>query len=141
MNAFKVVQNISSSRSNVPTHLFFTFKYCQLQSFYDLFEIGRIFFDELDGLIRNMMIFNFEHQLIHRFIWSSSFHKFYVFLIRFWRFFALIIKTFKSCYVLFWWTANEYCAQILISRTNSVAKFFKRLCYCNIRSRIALNLW
>ena len=59
---------------------FFIFKYCQLQSFYDLFEIDKIFFDELDDLVRNMMIFNFEHQLIHRFIWLFSFHKFYAFL-------------------------------------------------------------
>ena len=80
VNTFKVVQDVSSSRLNVSIHLFFTFKYCQLQSFHDLFEIDRIFLDELDGLVRNMMISDFEHQLIHRFIWSSSFHKFYAFL-------------------------------------------------------------
>ena len=62
-------------------------------------------------------------------------------LIRFWRFFALIIKIFKSCYVLFWWAADEYYAQVLTFCTNSTAKFFKQLCCCNIRSCIVLNFW
>ena len=64
-----------------------------------------------------------------------------LFLTRFWHFSALVIKTSKFCHALFWWAADEYCAQILISRTNSTAKFFKQLCYCNIKSYIALNLW
>ena len=68
VSALEVVQNVNSSRSNVSNYFFFTFKYCQLQSFHDLFEIDRIFLDELDGLVRNMMISDFEHQLIHRFI-------------------------------------------------------------------------
>ena len=80
MSALKLVQNVNSSRSNVSIYLFFIFKYCQLQSFHDLFKIDRIFFDEFDNLIRNIMIFDFEHQLIHRFIWSFSFHKSYAFL-------------------------------------------------------------
>ena len=77
VSAFKVVQDINNNRSNASIHLFSTFKYCQLQSFHDFFEIDKIFLNELDDLVRNIMISDFEYWLIHRFIWSSSFYKFY----------------------------------------------------------------
>ena len=60
MSALEVVQNVNSSRSNALIS-FFIFKYCQLQSFYDLFEIDKIFFDEFNDLVRNIMISDFEH--------------------------------------------------------------------------------
>ena len=80
----------------------------------------------------NWFIVSFNH---FRFI------NFMLFLTCSWYFFALIIKIFKSCHALLWWTADEYYAQILTSYMNSTAKFFKQLCCCNIRSRIVLNLW
>ena len=81
---------------------------------------------------------------INWFIVSSDHLRFINFMLslaRSWRFSALISKTFKFCHALFWWAADGYYAQILTSRTNSTAKFFKRLYCYNIRFRTVLNLW
>ena len=141
MNAFEVVQNIYSSCSNFSIYLFLIFKYDQLQSFHNIFEINKIFFDVFNDLVRNMMISDFKHQLIVVSFDHFRFIDFMFLLIHSWRFFALIIKTFKSCHALFWWVVNEYCAQVLIFCMNSTAKFFKLLYYYKIKSCIVLNLW
>ena len=141
MNAFKVVQNLNSNRSNVSIHLFLHLNIVS----YNLFMIfSKLIEYFLTSLTISSATWWFLISSINWFTVSFDhlrFINFMLFLTRFWRFSALIIKTFKSCHALFWWTADEYYTQILTFRTNSTAKFFKQLCYCNIKSRIVLNLW
>ena len=141
MSVFKVVQDVNSNRSNALIHFFLHLNIVS----YNLFMIfSRLIKYSLMSLTISFAIWWFLTLNINRFTVSyDHFHfiNFIFFLTCFWRFFALIVKIFKFCYALFWWAVDEYCTQILISRTNSIAKFFKRLCYCNIKSRIALNIW
>ena len=140
MNALEVVQNINSNCSNASIHFFL---YLNIVS-YNLFMIfSRLIKYFLINLTISFATWWFLISSINWFIVSSDhlrFIDFMLFLIRSWHFFALIIKSFKSCHILFWWAVDEYYTQILTSRTNSTAKFFKQLCCCNIRSCIILNL-
>ena len=140
MSVFEVVQDVNSSRSNALIHFFLYLNIINCNLFI-------IFSKLIEYFLMNLM-FSFATwwSLISSINWfivlfdHLCFINLIFFLTRSWHFFALIVKTFKSCHALFWWTVDRYYAQILTSRTKSTAKFFKRLYCCNIRSCIALNL-
>ena len=140
MSVLKIVQDVNSSCSNVLIHFFLHLSTISCNLFMIFSKLIKYF---LMSLTTSFTTWWFLISSINWFIVSFNhlcFINFMLFLIRFWHFSALIIKAFKSCYALFWWTADEYCAQILTSCTNSTVKFFKQLYCCNIKSRIVLNL-
>ena len=102
VSAFEVVQNVNSNRSNVSIHFFL---YLNIVSCNLFMSFSKLIEYSLTSLTVSFATWWSLISSINWFIVSSDhfrFINFMLFLIRFWRFFALIIKIFKFCHVPFW---------------------------------------